>query len=704
MSKKTKSIKAPAIEKKTTEKKEKKFPVRFILILSVLLIYGNSVNFSFTLDDDLFYLKHKSVQQGFSAIGDIFTKGSLNQFDGSTGTQPFRPLTLTFFAFQKVFFDNSASAAHLMNILLYVLLALLLHKLLLKLIPGINELMAGLICLLFLVYPLHTEVVSSVKSVDELLAALFGFMAWNEFLKEDKTKWRIWITGSLFFFLAVLSKESAIAFLAIIPLSMVMLRNKKLSDALLGMLPLAFFAFVFLWMRHSALGVGNSSDQQIIMNNVLYGAKDLAELTATKAEILLYYLRLTIWPWPLSYDYAYNQIPLVGWGDIRAIAGLSLYAALFVLAIYNFKRQPLLAFCILFFFISSSPTNNLFFINGATVGERFLFVPSLAICILIPYLLSKALKLEWKNLSFHSGSRFFGVMFLLTLVFGSMSYLRSQDWKDGLTLFLQGVEQSPNSARAHYNLASQYMDSARHTEDPAVAAEFLQNAVSYFKSSLKIYPEYAQALYNSGLCYTLIKDSAKAIEAYRRTIAADPKYIPAINNLGVIYQSRRNLDSTRYYYEMAYRLNTKAPIAIKNLADLYFFVALDFYNKGKADSALHYYHRSLSFNNSNIYIYNNLGSVFSGLKQYDSSLYYLQKGYALDNATLMTQEKLMILENLGAVNLQCKRYSDAIAYAGKAYALQPGSKKALGILRDAHAAAGNQAEADRFGSLFNAIR
>ena len=121
---------------------EKKSPniflIKLFLVAVVIMLYGQTINFDFTLDDDLFYLKHKSVQQGMDGVADIFTKGSLNQFDGTTGVQPYRPVALTLFALQKTLFDNSPSAAHFINMFLYILVALVVFELSRKLFLGIH--------------------------------------------------------------------------------------------------------------------------------------------------------------------------------------------------------------------------------------------------------------------------------------------------------------------------------------------------------------------------------------------------------------------------------------------------------------------------------------------------------------------------------------------------------------------------------------
>ena len=209
-------IKQPATSvKNIVEKKTPNiFLIKLFLVAVVIMLYGQSINFQFTLDDDLFYLKHKSVQQGIGGVADIFSKGSLNQFDGTTGVQPYRPVTLTVFAVQKTLFDNSPSAAHFINIFLYIVVVLVVFELLRKLFSGFHISAIALMALLFVVHPIHTEVVSSVKSLDELLAGLFCFLAWLRFCPKEgasSINTRSVLLGSLFFFFALLSKESAIA-------------------------------------------------------------------------------------------------------------------------------------------------------------------------------------------------------------------------------------------------------------------------------------------------------------------------------------------------------------------------------------------------------------------------------------------------------------------------------------------------------------
>ena len=113
--------------------------LKVFLVAAVFLLYGKTANYEFTLDDDLFYLKHSSVQKGLDGFSEFFSYGSLNKFDGTTGVQPYRPITLLYFGLQKQYFDNSTTAAHFFNVLLYALVVLVLH--LIHLVIGIRQAM-----------------------------------------------------------------------------------------------------------------------------------------------------------------------------------------------------------------------------------------------------------------------------------------------------------------------------------------------------------------------------------------------------------------------------------------------------------------------------------------------------------------------------------------------------------------------------------
>ncbi len=82
--------------------------------------------------------------------------------------------------------------------------------------------------LIFMAHPVHTEVVANIKSRDEILSFLNGTLAL--LLVFDYSKSKNWISLALaviFFFLSLLSKETAMTTLAIIPFMLFSLPLKR---------------------------------------------------------------------------------------------------------------------------------------------------------------------------------------------------------------------------------------------------------------------------------------------------------------------------------------------------------------------------------------------------------------------------------------------------------------------------------------------
>jgi len=700
MAKKIKTADQPKTPSVVTvsKKSNPEFVIRTFLAVLVLILYGQSINFEFTLDDDLFYLKHSSVQQGISGLQEFFSYGSLNKFDGTEGLQPYRPITLFVFAIQKTLFDNSPAMAHLMNVLLYILLLQILFSLIKKIFPTLNIYLTCLICILFTTHPIHSEVVASVKSMDELLAAIFAFLSWKFLLPNDqntKLKPSALVFGLLFFMLALLSKESAIAFLVIIPLAHYMLLQKDLKSTIYMFVSLAFVAGLFLLLRHQILGNGTSKTDSQELENVLNATKNFGENTATKAVILFYYIKLLFIPWPLNWDYSFNQIPVANWATLMSWLGLIIYAGLFVFAILKFKKHPILSFSILFFFIASSPTNNLFITNGATVGERFLFVPSFGFALGIVFLLNYLLNIDIQAFSGKFKNVFIGIFSILLIAFSGLTMARVGDWKNNLLLFEKGVENAPNSSRTQYSLATEYLNRGEQLTDTTERNDLLRKSLLHFNKSLDIYPKNKLSHYNSSKCHAFLGDTMSAMIHYRKAIELDNKYIMPYNNIGVIFHARNEFDSAQYYYEKVLEIAPNEKTPKKNLGDLFLMKGIYLNNNGFPEAAIASYKKSLTYESTNnVLIFNNMASIYSSIKKYDSALIYFEKGYEIN------PKDVMIIQNIAVVAYLTRNYSKAIEYANKSLLINNTLKKSYGILADTYAAMGNTKEAQRYRELF----
>ena len=78
----------------------------------------------------------------------------------------------------------------------------------------------------------------------------------------------------------------------------------------------------------------------------------------------------------MSWDYSFNQVPVVGLSAPAALAGGLLCIGSLALVLITWRKHPIVAFGMLFFFITLSPAGNFVYLIGTTAAERFLFLPS----------------------------------------------------------------------------------------------------------------------------------------------------------------------------------------------------------------------------------------------------------------------------------------------------------------------------------------
>ncbi len=81
--------------KKLITKKEKEFSLLFkvLLFIAAFMLYAQTIDYNYALDDVMVTTENKVVHKGISGIPDLITKGSSVGFNGkNTGT--YRPVSL----------------------------------------------------------------------------------------------------------------------------------------------------------------------------------------------------------------------------------------------------------------------------------------------------------------------------------------------------------------------------------------------------------------------------------------------------------------------------------------------------------------------------------------------------------------------------------------------------------------------------------
>src|SRR5262249_43960031 len=104
------------------------------------------------------------------------------------------------------------------------------------------------------------------------------------------------------------------------------------------------------------------------------------ELTSGRA--FLKYFELLIAPFRIAGDYDFNSIPLATPTDWVSWFGLALIIISLGCAIWIVRSRPIAALGILFFYVTIIPVSNWIFPTSLLAAERFLYIPSLGICLI----------------------------------------------------------------------------------------------------------------------------------------------------------------------------------------------------------------------------------------------------------------------------------------------------------------------------------
>ena len=477
-----------------------------ILVLLPLLLYLSSVNFGFVLDDKIVIEENKFVQEGINGIGEILSSDSLA---GYIGEQPnlvagsrYRPLSLVSFAIEHELYGLKPAMSHLINVLLYLATCLVLFRLFSVFTRREEEnpwyfRLPFVAALLFALHPLHSEVVANIKGRDEILALLFSLAALLLTFRYVRSRNPIFLAlGGLTFLLALLAKENAITFLAVAPLSILVFTKVKTRTFMIAMVPLAVSTAVYLLMRYQAVGLpllGGGEEVTELMNNPFVEAS-----TGEKYGTIFYtwgwYLKLLIFPHPLTHDYYPYHVRLVGFSDLRAIIPLILYLAMAAFAVLKFRKGNIASWSVLFFLATFSIVSNLFFPIGTFMNERFLYMPSVGYCLVLAWILTRKMPAWLDAKPSLSRAVPVGIAALFVLGFSFQTFARVPDWKDDMSLNRAGVSVSTGSARINCFMGYSLYEASLEEQDNARKQEILDEAAFYLDRSLKIYPSYRNAL------------------------------------------------------------------------------------------------------------------------------------------------------------------------------------------------------------------
>ncbi len=566
-------------KKKVKELSRSSNSLKRVLLLFVgvfaFLIYSNTLNHQYVLDDFGLIPENLLTKKGISAWPEIFSstyRAGTNLVDHTL----YRPLSKAMFALEWQLAPNSPELGHWINVLFFSFTCIALFALLSLCLQG-NLLIPFITALFFAAHPIHTEVVANIKSRDEIMCLFFCILAaYATVLHVKHNRGKYLLFSGISFFLAMLSKESAITWLAVIPLVLYFFAAGSWMQIIKSVSPIFISAILFLLIRSSV--ISGESGVILIEDNYLVGIKDFMDRQANAIFLLGIYLKQLLFPVSMISDGSFNHFKAVNAGNFYFLLSLAIFLLMGIFALMRIKKRDLFSFCVLYFLITISLVSNVLFLIGTNYGERLLFIPSLGFCLALAgglYLIFPKTSVNDATTdlpSFLQNHKFSMIASCAILVFYSVNtYGRNKDWYDNTALYGSDILKVPESVHMQFYYANHLSSDEEIAKIPDSVSlrKTYETALQHLEICTDIHPRYADAYQRKGFIYHKLKNYVLADENYLKAISINPTFPVAQNNYANLLFETRRYNEALKYFSAAFRLNPHYSHAASNIASVY---------------------------------------------------------------------------------------------------------------------------------------
>lgn len=579
----------------------------FLIIASV---FGQVCHFDYSLDDQLINQDIPGRTEGI--------KGILHLFGERYNKSDYRPFVTTSYAIEKyVAGENNPHVSHCINLILYFLIAIALYKTSTGLFRNDKQkLIVSVAILLFLVHPVHAEVIAGLKSRDNLLSMLFGILSGNYLFKYSliKKQWQYFFAGILFFLIAIFSKVDAAGLILFIPLSICIINKEKKGIALFYFLLLLFIVLLIRYALIDYLIPVKSlflKPSTTFTENPLSGNFTIGNRISAAAVTLWYYVKLLVIPTDYRYYYGYNYIPFYTTREWQSITAIIAGIGLFSVIIRYFWRDKIIQICLGGFISFILYALNFITPVAGIIADRYIFISSLFFCAAAVYFIYKLINNEQK---------FIVVSAVIIIIFGIISFCRTSAWENKLTLVERDAPELGTSYEAMRIAAATYIEFADKETNPVTKSELLNKAIDCAEKGNAVYPVNVLLHKLEATAYFKKNEYGKAKELFHIAIKNDSAEYETLNFLGDIFYMEKNLDSAYYYYNKAFAFDISDPTLISNISSILF-------EKGEKKACVDFNLELLDKNQSLYAAWENLGYYYLQESDTATAINYFENGY-----------------------------------------------------------------------------
>jgi protein O-mannosyl-transferase len=526
--------------------------IPIVLVLAAVCAYSNSLAGPFVYDDLSAIRDNPHIRQLWP-IGEALSAPAKTTVTG-------RPVVALSLAVNYALSGLAVGGYHVFNLGVHIFVALLLYGLVRRSLlvatfrgPGSEWAktgpmwLAASVALLWELHPLATEAVDYVVQRTELLASLFLLLTLYGLIRGSSSSRRwLWYSAAIVSCaLGMGSKEM----MAGAPLIALLYDRAFLSASwreVWDKRGRVHLSLAGTWLVLLALVAAGGRAETVGFSFHDVGPWDYAK---TQFGVILHYLRLCVWPYPLCLDYA--DWPVAA-SVSQVLPAAAVVLALLCVTIWALVRKPAMGFVGACFFIILAPSSSVVPIVTEFVAERRMYLPLAAVVTLI------VVAVAWliRRLPGRLPRPAMACVLVLGYagMLGAVTFARNEDYQSDLAVWNDVVAKRPGNARAHNNLGTALVRAGR-----------LGEAMPHFSKAVALAPEYPDALSNLGVMFDRKNRPADAIVWYRKALKVTPGLTDARYNLALALHRTEQIDEAEREYREVIRLAPEHVAAHNNL-------------------------------------------------------------------------------------------------------------------------------------------
>lgn len=411
--------------------------------------------------------------------------------------------------------------------------------------------------------------------------------------------------------------------------------------------------------------------------------------------VVLHYLRLVFWPYPLCVDYLWKPADTAD----RIVPPMLLIGGLLLATGMALWRYPAWGFLGAAFFLLLAPSSSIVPIEDIAV-ERRMYLPLAAVIALL--VMAAWQLLGWLMLprakrdpAAENRRRFGGLVMLVVVVsvWGSLTVLRNFDYANDIELWERVVEQVDYSSRARVNLARALTNEAERPHSRQEREDYYERALKYLLEAEKLAKKSSFVQAQIGHVRAQQGDAKEAEVRFRNAIALSNKNPLFHLNLALVLESKGtpgSLDEAFTHFDKAAKLGREQEF---QLAEAYNGLGRVLAARQRFDDAIKEYERSLEIDPNQTKTAMNLGLALAQSGRVPEAREQFQRACALDRRLTRAKKSAPLVEVHQGLAELCQsmgRYDEAMTAALEALQLAEQT--------------GQQSKADQLRQLIEQLR